>query len=352
MQHRDDNNEKLYDRAMYEFELPPHLIAQYPVKTRDQSRLLLLDRQTGSWEDRFFYDIKDYLHEGDTLVLNKTRVLPARLFGVKDSGARVEMLLLSKKGTDWEALVRPARRVKTGHCIYFPEYPDVHVEVMDELEEGGRILRFHADREEEFIHKAGSMPLPPYINRPAEARDTDRYQTVYAEVDGSAAAPTAGLHFTSSLLKELQAQGVQIASILLHVGLGTFRPVSSDDIRQHQMHYEFYQMDQATADLLNQSKQQGKKIIAVGTTVVRTLETIYNEQSGFRAEHGETDIFIYPGYSFQAVDGLVTNFHLPASSLIMLVSAFAGFNNTMAAYQHAVKAEYRFFSYGDAMFIL
>ncbi|HHW62139.1 MAG TPA: tRNA preQ1(34) S-adenosylmethionine ribosyltransferase-isomerase QueA, partial [Syntrophomonadaceae bacterium] len=196
------------------------------------------------------------------------------------------------------------------------------------------------------------MPLPPYINRPAEVQDTDRYQTVYAQVNGSAAAPTAGLHFTSSLLEELQQQGVQIASILLHVGLGTFRPVNSHDIRQHRMHREFYQMDQTTANLLNRSKQQGKKIIAVGTTVVRTLETIYNEQSGFRAEHGETDIFIYPGYTFQAVDGLVTNFHLPASSLIMLVSAFAGFANTMAAYQHAVEAEYRFFSYGDAMLIL
>lgn len=342
----------IYRKESYEFDLPPHLIAQYPVEPRDHSRLLFLDRQTGSWEDRFFYDLGDYLKKGDTLVLNNTRVIPARLFGIKESGARVEILLLAKRGPYWESLVRPAKRLKCGHRILFPEDPDVEVEIIEELEDGGRILAFHCQDENAFIEKAGRMPLPPYINRPAEAMDTERYQTVYAQVAGSAAAPTAGLHFTEDLLTQLKGQGIQIANILLHVGLGTFRPVSSEDIRQHHMHFEYYQMDQATASLLNDTRKEGGRIIAVGTTVVRTLETIYNEQGGFKAQNGQTDKFIYPGYDFHAIDGMITNFHLPASSLMMLVSAFAGLANTRAAYRHAVESEYRFFSYGDAMLIL
>lgn len=348
----EDNKQDLYNLHTYEYDLPPQLIAQFPVDPRDHSRMLVLDRRTGKIEDRIFKNIIEYLDPGDTLVINQTRVIPARLFARKATGAKIEILLLNKQGDDWEALVKPARRMPRGTLVHFEEQPGVEAEVMEELDNGGRIFRFHNCPDEmAFLDQTGSMPLPPYISRPAEAGDKDRYQTIYAKDAGSAAAPTAGLHFTPELLQRLENKGINIARILLHVGLGTFRPVSSNDIRRHQMHYEYFQMDAAAADLLNNTRLNGKDIIAVGTTVVRTLETVYNENHGFKALSGQTNKYIYPGYQFRAVDRIVTNFHLPASSLIMLVAAFAGLDQTLAAYRHAVEKQYRFFSYGDAMFI-
>lgn len=343
----------LFDLESYQFELPEELIAQYPVEPRDQSRLLIMDRASGRVEDRIFRDIADYLEAGDTLVLNDTRVIPARLFGFKKTGAKVEILLLKKNGCAWEALVRPARRLNPGDRIYFPEDQETFAEITAVLPAaGGRLVSFcNCTDEEAFLQKTGHIPLPPYINRADEAIDANRYQTVYARSSGSAAAPTAGLHFTEELLANIRDKGVNIAAILLHVGLGTFRPVSSGDIRRHKMHSEYYQMDENTARILNTTRSQGKKIVAVGTTVVRTLETIYNREYGFQASEGFTDIFIYPGYEFQSVDRILTNFHLPGSSLIMLVAAFAGLDNTLFAYHHAVREKYRFFSYGDAMLI-
>ncbi len=346
-----ENN--IYNLQSYQFDLPPHLIAQYPVQPRDQSRLLILDRQSGLIKDYVFSDVINYLESGDTLVLNDTRVIPARLYGYKDSGARVEILLLNQQGKQWEALVRPAKRLKPGNRVRFNQ-SDVEVEIMAELNmAGGRLIEFRNCVDEmAFIDQLGQMPLPPYINRPVEKSDKQSYQTIYAREKGSAAAPTAGLHFSQQLLQRIQDKGVNLCYILLHVGLGTFRPVSVSDIRQHQMHYEYYRVDQETAALLNQTRQKGKKIIAVGTTVVRTLETVYNINHGFTAGEGKTNKFIYPGYEIKAVDRLLTNFHLPGSSLIMLVAAFAGYNNIMQAYQHAVENSYRFFSYGDAMLVV
>lgn len=344
----------LYHLESYQFDLPAELIAQYPVEPRDHSRLLVMERSTGIVRDRYFSDIIDYLQSGDTLVLNNTRVIPARLFGTKESGARVEILLLKKQGECWEALVRPAKRLKAGTKVKLDGDAGVEAEIIEELSNmaGGRLLRFNNCIDEmAFIDRVGKMPLPPYINRPAEKSDNRSYQTVYARESGSAAAPTAGLHFSEALLEQIRTRGINLAYILLHVGLGTFRPVSSEDIRQHEMHYEYFRMEEETAELLNQTRSKGKKIIAVGTTVVRTLETVYNNH-GFSAGEGRTNKFIYPGYEFEAVDGIVTNFHLPGSSLIMLVAAFAGYNRTMTAYRHAVKNQYRFFSYGDAMLIL
>lgn len=344
----------IYNLQSYQFGLPPELIAQYPVEPRDQSRLLVLERQTGLIKGHIFSDIIDYLERGDTLVLNDTRVIPARLYGYKDSGAKVEILLLNQRGKQWEALVRPAKRLKPGSRIRFEGQNGVEVEIMAELNlAGGRLLEFkNCVDEMAFIEQMGQMPLPPYINRPAEKSDKQNYQTIYAREKGSAAAPTAGLHFSPELLQHIQDKGVNLATILLHVGLGTFRPVSNSDIRKHQMHHEYYRVSEETAALLNQTRQQGKKIIAVGTTVVRTLETVYNTKHGFTAGEGETNKFIYPGYEIKAVDRLITNFHLPGSSLIMLVAAFAGYDNTMTAYRHAVENNYRFFSYGDAMLIV
>lgn len=336
----------------YQFELPEELIAQYPQEPRDSSRLLVVSRNDGAREDRVFHDIIDYLQTGDTLVLNDTRVIPARLLGYKNTGARVELLLLKKVGDNWEALVKPARRLKPGDMVCF-ENSDVKAKILDQLPvNGGRLISWeNCIDEEAFLEKSGHVPLPPYINRSDEALDIGRYQTVYARYSGSAAAPTAGLHFTPELLKRIQDQGVNIATILLHVGLGTFRPVSCSDIRHHPMHSEFYQMDEKTADLLNNTRRNGKSIIAVGTTVVRTLETVYNEGCGFAASQGYTDKFIYPGYHFKTVDKIITNFHLPGSSLIMLAAAFGGINHVLAAYRYAVQEKYRFFSYGDAMLI-
>ncbi|MEN6462843.1 MAG: tRNA preQ1(34) S-adenosylmethionine ribosyltransferase-isomerase QueA [Syntrophomonas sp.] len=347
-------NKDVFELNTYMFDLPAGLIAQYPVEPRDSSRLLVLDRKTGQLADKVFTSIIDYLDEGDTLVINKTRVIPARLFGYKDTGAHVEILLLEQKEGNWEALVRPAKRLKPGVKVKFAPDSDVEAEIIEELDlAGGRLIRFNnCSNISQFIEQMGHMPLPPYINRPAEEYDKERYQTVYAREAGSAAAPTAGLHFTKPLLERIRSRGINIASVLLHVGLGTFRPVSSPDIRQHHMHYEYYELDEPTADLLNQTRQKGRNIIAVGTTVVRTLESVYNDGYGFSACRGETNKFIYPGYKFKAIDRLVTNFHLPGSSLIMLVSAFAGVDHVMAAYQHAIDNEYRFFSYGDAMMVI
>jgi len=344
----------IYDLESYNYSLPPELIAQFPVEPRDSSRLLVLDRHSGRLEDKIFRDVIDYLQAGDTLVVNHTRVIPARLFAYKDTGAKVEVLLLNKREENWEALVKPARRLKVGSRIKFAGYREVELEVLAELDvAGGRLVKFHHCPDEEgFIYEVGQMPLPPYINRPAKEVDKQHYQTVYARETGSAAAPTAGLHFTEQLLQDLKQKGVNIAAITLHVGLGTFRPVSSADIRQHHMHSEYYQVNAETAALLNATRQGGKQIIAVGTTVVRTLETVYDVKAGFRCQSGETAKFIYPGYTVQAVDKIVTNFHLPGSSLLMLVAARAGLEYTQAAYEHAVASRYRFFSYGDAMLII
>lgn len=342
-----------YDLKSYLFDLPPHLIAQYPAEPRDSARLLVMGRASGRLEDRIFTDIIDYFSPGDTLVINKTKVIPARLFAHKTTGAKIEILLLSKQGENWEALVKPARRMPMGSRVFFPDYPGVEIEVTAELENGGRLLRLlNCPNEMAFLDQAGCMPLPPYISRPAEEKDKTSYQTIYAREEGSAAAPTAGLHFTPRLLQDLRDKGVNVAQILLHVGLGTFRPVSCEDIREHQMHYEYFQIDGDTAEMLNNTRQKGKNIVAVGTTVVRTLETVYNKDYGFCCQSGQTNKFIYPGYQYQAVDRMITNFHLPGSSLIMLVAAFAGLENTLQAYRHAVEEKYRFFSYGDAMLII
>ena len=351
--HKNQEN-MFYNLQSYQFNLPPELIAQYPIEPRDQSRLLVLERQTGIIKDHIFSDIIDYLDSGDTLVLNDTRVIPARLYGYKGSGAKVEILLLNQRGKQWEALVRPAKRLKPGNRVKLDEHNGVEVEVIAELNlAGGRLIEFKNCADEmAFIDQMGQMPLPPYINRPAEKSDKRNYQTIYAREKGSAAAPTAGLHFSQELLQRIQDKGINLGYVLLHVGLGTFRPVSSEDIREHQMHYEYYRVNEETAALLNQTRQKNKKIIAVGTTVVRTLETVYNTKHGFTAGEGETNKFIYPGYEIKAVDRLITNFHLPGSSLIMLVAAFAGYDNTMTAYRHAVENNYRFFSYGDAMLIV
>lgn len=344
----------IYSLETYNYDLPPGLIAQFPVEPRDSSRLLVLDRQTGRVEDRIFRQVIDYLEPGDTLVINHTRVIPARLFAYKETGARIELLLLSKNEDNWEALVKPARRMKVGSRVKFKEHPEVEAEVVAELSiDGGRLIKLHnCPDEEKFINEVGHMPLPPYINRSAEAGDRNRYQTVYAREAGSAAAPTAGLHFTEGLMEDIKANGINIAAVTLHVGLGTFRPVSSPDIRQHQMHYEHYQINAETAALLNETRNRGRNIVAVGTTVVRTLETVYNDKVGFTSQSGQTNKFIYPGYPIKAIDKMITNFHLPGSSLIMLVAALAGLDNTMAAYEHAVAHQYRFFSYGDAMLII
>ncbi|MDD4801391.1 MAG: tRNA preQ1(34) S-adenosylmethionine ribosyltransferase-isomerase QueA [Syntrophomonas sp.] len=348
------NDNDIYNLSSYNYDLPGELIAKYPAEPRDSSRLLVLHSKSGRREDRIFRQLIDYIETGDTLVINDTRVIPARLFAYKDTGARVEILLLAKQEDKWEALVRPARKMKVGSRVSFAGHGEVQAEVIEEMEmNGGRLLKFmNCPNVEQFINEAGQMPLPPYIDRLAEESDKERYQTIYAREPGSAAAPTAGLHFTDSLLQQIEAKGINIARIILHVGLGTFRPVSSLDIREHHMHYEHYQVDENTAQLLNATRKGGGRIIAVGTTVVRTLETVYNDNCGFFSHSGETNKYIYPGYRYKAIDKLITNFHLPGSSLLMLVAALAGFENTMAAYRHAVQNGYRFFSYGDAMLII
>jgi S-adenosylmethionine:tRNA ribosyltransferase-isomerase len=338
---------------LFDFDLPEELIAQTPLEDRTSSRLMVLNKETGKLEHDIFKNVKKYLKKGDCLVLNDTKVLPARLYGVKEeTGAKVEVLLLTgQEGDRWETLVKPAKRIKKGTKIYFGDGLLTAI-CLEELEHGGRILEFQYEGIfYEILDTLGEMPLPPYIKEQLE--DQDRYQTVYARERGSAAAPTAGLHFTEDLLKELKQAGIQIAFITLHVGLGTFRPVSAEDIQEHEMHSEYYQMTEETANLLNEVKQSGGRIISVGTTSTRTLETIASAYDGkFQQTSGWTNIFIYPGYEFKAIDGLITNFHLPKSTLIMLVSSLAGRENVLNAYNIAVKERYRFFSFGDAMLII
>lgn len=338
---------------LFDFDLPEELIAQVPLENRSDSKLMVLDKNTGDIKHDIFKNIADYFKPGDCLVLNDTRVLPARIFGTKeDTGANVEVLLLKQvEGDRWETLVKPAKRIKEGTVITFGDgrLKAVCVELLDH---GGRILDFQYEGIfYEVLDALGEMPLPPYIHERLE--DRERYQTVFAKESGSAAAPTAGLHFTENLLEELKEKGVHIAFITLHVGLGTFRPVSVEDINEHEMHAEFYQMTEGTARLLNSVREQGGRIISVGTTSTRTLETIAAANNGkFVQTSGWTNIFIYPGYEFKAIDGMVTNFHLPKSTLIMLISALAGRENILSAYKQAVEARYRFFSFGDAMLII
>ena len=335
----------------FNYDLPEELIAQTPLEKRDESRLMVLDKKTGEIEHKHFKDILSYLESGDTLVLNDTKVLPARLIGEKEeTKAVIEVLLLkNKEGDTWECLVKPARRIHVGDVVSFgdgllkltcTEVKDEGIRVFDASYEG----IFY-----ELLDKLGTMPLPPYIHEKLE--DKDRYQTVYAKEVGSSAAPTAGLHFTEELLERIKEKGINVVYLTLHVGLGTFRPVKVEDVTKHKMHSEFYSLSKSVADILNKTRENGKRIIAVGTTSTRTLETVYEKFGEFREDSGFTDIFIYPGKEVKSIDGLITNFHLPKSTLIMLVSAIAGKDNILNAYNTAVKEKYRFFSFGDAMFI-
>jgi len=335
----------------YDYDLPEELIRQTPLEKRDSSRLFVLNRKTGINEDKHFSDIIDYLNKGDTLVLNNTKVLPARLFGIKEeTNAVIEVLLLKEiKGDIWECLTRPAKRVHVGTIISFGEGL-LKFECMEEKEEGIRVFKLiYTGILLEILEQLGTMPLPPYIHK--ELKDQTRYQTVYAKNPGSAAAPTAGLHFTKELLEKVREKGINIAYVTLHVGLGTFRPVNVEKIEEHKMHTEYYEMSKETAEVLNETKRRGGRIIAVGTTSVRTLETIRRDNPEFKEISGWTDIFIYPGFEFKAVDAIITNFHLPKSTLLMLISAFAGKNKVLSAYKEAVNKKYHFFSFGDSMFI-
>lgn len=333
------------------YDLPEELIAQTPLERRDASRLMVLDRETGAITHRHFFDLPDYLNSGDCLVLNDSRVLPARLLGHRvPSGGAVEVLLLRDKGDGvWECLTKPGRKTKAGVELSFGDGA-LTATVLEAMENGNRLIQFHyTGIFLEILERLGKMPLPPYIKE--ELEDGERYQTVYSKVNGSAAAPTAGLHFTKELLERIQAKGVYVAYVTLHVGLGTFRPVKAEKITDHQMHAEFCMISKETADLLNRTKANGGRIVCVGTTSCRTLESFADENGHFEEKNGWTDIFIYPGYRFRAMDALVTNFHLPESTLVMLVSAFAGRENVLNAYRVAVENCYRFFSFGDAMFL-
>ena len=334
------------------YDLPKELIAQTPVEPRDSSRLLVLDKENGKIIHKHFYDIIDFLNEGDCLIANDSRVIPARIFGVKEeTGAHVEFLLLKQiNGNRWETLCKPGKKAKVGTKFSFGDGL-MNATVAEVKEDGNRIVDF--DCHESFfetLDKIGQMPLPPYIT--AKLEDKERYQTVYSNELGSAAAPTAGLHFTKELMEKIRAKGVKIGYVTLHVGLGTFRPVKVDDVTKHKMHSEHYEIPRETADIINETKKNGGRVIAVGTTSCRTLESVATAYGEIKPCDGWTDIFIYPGYEFKAMDGLITNFHLPESTLIMLVSAFAGYDNIMKAYKSAVEEEYRFFSFGDAMAIL
>ena len=335
----------------FNYELPEELIAQDPLTDRTASRLMVLDRGSGETKEDVFRNIGDYLQAGDVLVLNDTKVIPARLYGIKkDTGARIECLLLQRKSdTDWEALMKPGRKVKEGTVLDFGDGL-LSAAVIEKGEEGKHILRFSFEGIfEEILDRLGEMPLPPYIHHKLE--DKNRYQTVYAKYDGSAAAPTAGLHFTTDLLESLKEKGVIITYVTLHVGLGTFRPVKAEEITDHVMHSEFYIVPEETAEVVNAAKAEGRRVICVGTTSCRTLESAAAEKGKLNASSGWTNIFIYPGYEFKIMDGLITNFHLPESTLIMLVSAFAGREHVLAAYEKAVFDRFRFFSFGDAMLI-
>ena len=334
------------------YDLPKELIAQDPLEDRSSSRLLVLNRKTGAMEHRVFRDIIEYLNPGDCLVVNNTKVIPARLMGVKeDTGAGIEVLLLTRKSDNvWETLVKPGKKARPGARIVFGDGL-LKAEVLDVVEEGNRLIRFEYEGIfEEILDQLGQMPLPPYITH--QLKDKNRYQTVYAEHDGSAAAPTAGLHFTPELLKEIEAKGVKLAHVTLHVGLGTFRPVKVEDVTQHHMHSEFYIVEEEQARLINETRAAGGRVICVGTTSCRTLESAAGEDGVLQAKSGWTDIFIYPGYRFKMMDALITNFHLPESTLLMLVSAFADKETIMKAYEEAVRERYRFFSFGDAMLIV
>ena len=357
------------------YDLPQELIAQDPLEDRSSSRLMVLDKITGEVEHRHFKDIVEYLRPGDCLVINNTKVIPARLYGVKDgTEAKIEILLLKRKENDiWETLVKPGKKCKIGTKIVFGEgiltgevvdiveegnrliqfhYEGILTgEVVDIVEEGNRLIQFHYEGIfEEILDRLGQMPLPPYITH--QLQDKNRYQTVYAKYDGSAAAPTAGLHFTPELLQQVRDMGVEIAEVTLHVGLGTFRPVKETDVLKHHMHSEFYKIEQSEADKINKAKKEGHRVIAVGTTSTRTLESAADENGFLTEKSGWTEIFIYPGYQFKVIDALITNFHLPESTLVMLVSALAGREHVLAAYETAVEEKYRFFSFGDAMFIV
>ncbi|HZG80291.1 MAG TPA: tRNA preQ1(34) S-adenosylmethionine ribosyltransferase-isomerase QueA [Brevibacillus sp.] len=341
------------DVQQFDFELPEHLIAQHPLEDRTASRLLVLNKETGNILHQRFTNLIDHLVPGDVLVLNDSRVLPARLIGEKEgTGAKIEVLLLKSLGDDrWETLVKPGKRVKPGTVVVFGDGL-LRCDCEESTDMGGRIVRFSYEGIfYEILERLGTMPLPPYIHEQLE--DQERYQTVYARERGSAAAPTAGLHFTKEYLEQIAAKGVHITTITLHVGLGTFRPVSADRVEEHVMHAEYYEISQETADVVNAAKEEGRRVIAVGTTSCRTLETVGSAHGGrLAATSGWTDIFIYPGYPFSIIDGMLTNFHLPKSTLVMLVSALAGKENILNAYKSAVEQEYRFFSFGDAMLII
>ena len=346
-------SEKHLTTEDFDYDLPQELIAQTPLKERDQSRLLVLDSKTGKYQDDYFYNVIDRLNPGDALVMNDSRVMPARLYGVKpETGGHVEVLLLNNTdGDNWETLVKPAKRAKVGTEIYFGD-GKLTATVTEELEHGGRMIEFHYDGIfMEILDQLGEMPLPPYIKEKLD--DPEMYQTVYSREIGSAAAPTAGLHFTRELLKKIEDKGVKLVYLTLHVGLGTFRPVSEENIEDHKMHSEFYRLTEDAAKTLNEVKANGGRIVATGTTSIRTLETIGTKFNGeIRADSGWTDIFIKPGYKWQVVDAFITNFHLPKSTLVMLVASFTGRENILNAYRHAVSEKYRFFSFGDAMFIV
>lgn len=345
-------SEKHLTTEDFDYDLPQELIAQTPLKERDQSRLLVLDSKTGKYQDDYFYNVIDRLNPGDALVMNDSRVMPARLYGVKpETGGHVEVLLLNNTdGDNWETLVKPAKRAKVGTEISFGD-GKLTATVTEELEHGGRMIEFHYDGIfMEILDQLGEMPLPPYIKEKLD--DPEMYQTVYSREIGSAAAPTAGLHFTKELLKKIEDKGVKLVYLTLHVGLGTFRPVSEENIEDHKMHSEFYRLTEDAAKTLNEVKANGGRIVATGTTSIRTLETIGTKFNGeIRADSGWTDIFIKPVYKWQVVDAFITNFHLPKSTLVMLVASFTGRENILNAYRHAVSEKYRFFSFGDAMFI-
>ena len=335
----------------FDYELPEELIAQDPIENRSDSRLMILDKETGAVQHKIFHDIIDELKSGDCLVINNTRVIPARLYGVREgTGAKIEVLLLKRKENDvWETLVKPGKKCKIGTKLDFGEGL-LQGEVVGIVEEGNRLIHFtYEGIFEEILDKLGQMPLPPYITH--ELRDKNRYQTVYAKHDGSAAAPTAGLHFTEELLQKIRDKGIEIAEVTLHVGLGTFRPVKEETIEAHHMHSEFYIVDEKASEIINRTKKNGGRVICVGTTSCRTIESAALPDGTVPVTSGWTEIFIYPGYKFKVLDALITNFHLPQSTLIMLVSALAGKDHVLAAYEEAVKERYRFFSFGDAMFV-
>lgn len=335
--------------STYDYHLPENLIAQTPLEKRDESRLLVFNRKTKDTYHRQFKDIKSFLKKGDLLVVNNTRVLPARIMAKKETGTNIEILLIKRINmTDWEVIMKPAKRVKIGMELVISE--ELKCELLSVKDDGNRVIRFEFDGVfEDILDRVGNMPLPPYIHE--KLKDRERYQTVYNKVEGSAAAPTAGLHFTKELMQELQDMGVEIVEVTLDVGLGTFRPCKEEDITKHDMHTEHYRLSQEVADKINKAKIENRRVIAVGTTSVRTLETVAQKGMPLEASEGDTSIFIYPPYNFKVVDALITNFHLPKSTLIMLVSAFAGYDNTMDLYETAVENQYRFFSFGDAMFI-